>query len=57
VLLADFYRAGDGHDESFTAQMIVSQNDIAPDIEGIQKSGSGASAALGKTCTSVPELN
>ncbi len=36
VLLADFYRAGDGIDESFTAQMIVSANDIAPDISGIQ---------------------
>jgi hypothetical protein len=36
VLLADFYRAGDGIDESFTAQMIVSPDDIAPDIEGIQ---------------------
>jgi hypothetical protein len=30
VLLADFYRAGDANDESFTAQMIVSENDIAP---------------------------
>jgi hypothetical protein len=36
VLLADFYRAGDGNDESFTAQMIVSAGDIAPDIAGIQ---------------------
>jgi hypothetical protein len=36
VLLADFYRAGDGIDESFTAQMIVSADDIAPDIAGIQ---------------------
>jgi hypothetical protein len=36
VLLADFYRAGDGIDESFTAQMIVSDDDIAPDIEGVQ---------------------
>ena len=36
VLLADFYRAGDGIDESFTAQMIVSAGDIAPDITGIQ---------------------
>ena len=36
VLLADFYRAGDGNDESFKAQMIVSPNDLAPDIEGIQ---------------------
>ena len=29
---ADFYRAGDGNDESFTAQMIVSADDIAPGI-------------------------
>ena len=36
VLLADFYRAGDGIDESFTAQMIVSATDIAPDIPGTQ---------------------
>jgi hypothetical protein len=36
VLQADFYRAGDGIDESFTAQMIVSAVDIAPDILGIQ---------------------
>jgi hypothetical protein len=36
VLQADFYRAGDGNDESFTAQMIVSPNDLAPDIEGVQ---------------------
>jgi hypothetical protein len=36
VLLADFYRAGDGDDESFTAQMIVSDGDLADDISGIQ---------------------
>ena len=30
VLQADFYRAGDGNDESFTAKMIVSSTDIAP---------------------------
>jgi len=36
VLLADFYRAGDGIDESFTAQMIVSDTDIAADIPGNQ---------------------
>ena len=36
VLKADFYRAGDGIDESFTAQMIVSETDIAPDIPGLQ---------------------
>ena len=47
VLLADFYRAGDGIDESFTAQMIVSAIDIAPnDFPGanlwIQGVGCGA---------------
>ena len=31
VLQADFYRAGDGNDESFTAQIIVSETEIAPD--------------------------
>ncbi len=36
VLLADFYRAGDGNDESFRAQMIVSDGDLAPEIPGIQ---------------------
>jgi hypothetical protein len=36
VLLADFYRAGDGDDESFTAQMIVSDGDLADDITGVQ---------------------
>ena len=36
VLQADFYRAGDANDESFSAQMIVSTRDIANDIPGIQ---------------------
>jgi hypothetical protein len=36
VLQSDFYRAGDGNDESFTAKMIVSATDIAPDIDGLQ---------------------
>jgi hypothetical protein len=36
VLFSDFYRQGDGNDESFTAQMIVSETDLAPDIEGVQ---------------------
>jgi hypothetical protein len=36
VLKADFYRAGDANDESFTAQMIVSASDIAGDITGDQ---------------------
>jgi hypothetical protein len=49
VLLADFYRAGDGNDESFTAQMIVSAEDIAPDIAGIQNvwiQGVGCASAI-----------
>lgn len=36
VLTADFYRQGDGNDESFTANMAVSETDLAPDIPGIQ---------------------
>ena len=36
VLQADFYRAGDGDDESFSAQMIVSRNDLDPDTLGTQ---------------------
>jgi len=36
VLLADFYRQGDGNDESFTAQMIVSETDLDPVADGIQ---------------------
>ena len=36
VLLADFYRAGDGNDESFRAQIIVSETDLAPNIPGEQ---------------------
>lgn len=36
VLRADFYRAGDGNHESFTANMIVSATDLAPDIPGVQ---------------------
>ena len=48
VLVADFYRQGDGNDESFTARMIVSDSDIAPDIQGIQNvwvQGIGCGAA------------
>jgi hypothetical protein len=37
VLVSDFYRAGDGNDASFkTAQVIVADHDLAPDIDGIQ---------------------
>lgn len=48
-LVADFYRASDGIDESFTAQMIVSNQDIAPDIAGVQNvwiQGVGCGAAV-----------
>jgi hypothetical protein len=49
VLRSDFYRAGDGIDESFRAQLIVSQHDIAPDIPGVQNvwvQGVGCGAAI-----------
>jgi len=36
VLMADFYRQGDGNDESFTTKMAVSDTDLAPNITGIQ---------------------
>src|SRR5215212_767310 len=36
VMFADFYRQGDGVDESFTAHMFVSAVDQAPDLPGIQ---------------------
>jgi len=37
VLVSDFYRAGDGNDASFKGvQVIVSDHDLAPDIDGIQ---------------------
>jgi hypothetical protein len=36
ALRSDFYRAGDGNDASFTANVIVSADDIAPDIAGVQ---------------------
>ena len=49
VLFADFYRQGDGNDESFTAQMIVSETDLAPEIEGVQNvwvQGIGCGSAI-----------
>ena len=36
VLQSDFYRAGDANDESFTAQMIVSDTDLDDAIPGVQ---------------------
>jgi hypothetical protein len=35
VLQADFYRAGDGNDESFRAKMIVSSGDISSNFPGM----------------------
>jgi hypothetical protein len=46
---ADFYRAGDGNDESFNARMIVSAEDIAPAISGVQNvwvQGVGCGSAI-----------
>lgn len=36
VMRADFYRQGDGVNESFTALMIVSATDLDPDRPGVQ---------------------
>ncbi len=36
VVLADFYRAGDGNRASFQAKMFLSDADLAPDIPGVQ---------------------
>jgi hypothetical protein len=50
VIQADFYRAGDANDESFSAQIIVSREDIAPDILGVQNvwvQGVGCGSAVG----------
>ena len=49
VLQSDFYRAGDGIDESFQARLIVSQGDIADDIPGVQNvwiQGVGCGSAI-----------
>jgi hypothetical protein len=36
ALRSAFFRAGDGRNASFTSNMFVSANDLAPDIEGVQ---------------------
>lgn len=50
VLQADFYRASNGNDESFTAKMIVSDVDIAADFPGanvwVEKVGCGTAKNL-----------
>jgi hypothetical protein len=57
VLLADFYRAGDGNDESFTARMIVSDQDFAPNMPGIQNvwiQGVGCAKAIAANFSGRP---
>jgi hypothetical protein len=36
VLLAEFYRAGDGEERSFTAAMFVADRDLDDDVPGVQ---------------------
>jgi hypothetical protein len=36
VMQADFYRAGDGNKESFSAKMFVSEVDLDPEVDGVQ---------------------
>jgi hypothetical protein len=46
---ADFFRAGDGATPSFSANVIVSAHDIAPDVAGVQNTwiqGVGCGSAL-----------
>jgi hypothetical protein len=50
IIQADFYRAGDANDESFTAQIIVSQDDLDPALPGVQNvwvQGVGCGSAVG----------
>jgi hypothetical protein len=50
VLQADFYRASNGNDESFTAKIIVSDGNIAPDFPGVslwvERVGCGTALAV-----------
>jgi hypothetical protein len=46
---ADFFRAGDVGTPSFSANVIVSAHDIAPDVQGVQNTwiqGIGCGSAL-----------
>jgi len=48
ALRSNFFRAGDGKNASFTANIFVSANDLAPDITGVQNvwvQGVGCAAA------------
>jgi hypothetical protein len=48
VLLAHFYRAGDGDDESFTAQIVVSDGDLSPEpgAQNLWVQGAGCGTAI-----------
>lgn len=50
VLQADFYRASNGNEESFTAKIIVSEGDIASDFPGVnlwvERVGCGTAQAV-----------
>jgi hypothetical protein len=48
VLQADFYRASNGNDESFTAKMIVSDGDIAADFPGVNLWVQGVGCGVAK---------
>lgn len=48
VLLAEFYRAGDGEEQSFTAAMFVADRDLDDEVPGVQNvwiAGVGCGAA------------
>ena len=50
IIQADFYRAGDANNESFTAQIIVSRDDLDADLPGVQNvwvQGVGCGSAVG----------
>jgi hypothetical protein len=54
VFRTDFFRAGDGRVASFTTNVIVSANDIAPDIAGVQNvwvQGVGCATAIAQFTT------
>jgi hypothetical protein len=48
VLQADFYRAGNGNNESFTAKMIVSEGNIAEDLPGVHLWVQGVGCGTGR---------
>ena len=49
VLRADFYRAGDGDNKSFTANIFIADHDLADDVPGVQNiwiQGFGCGSAI-----------